>query len=296
MAGPRAIPKNATTDTGDVELMHVESRVARNPYTKDLVPEVKAFRAKLDAARTEERGLLVADAEANAAVQFADQDLDESVEFVGDNTDRKTLLGGRLFGDLRVSELKKPVLGGELEVVSAWPDILAKSEKAVLEDHVPLLTQRVAAAVAASAEKKDTSNKLADFRAVGTRVKLNEEHNAFRKSLYGKLGEIQHANSLPSGWAESFFLQESSESLTVTELNRKVASTEAELEALKKQRDALKAQEEKIAAARADAVRKEKKAKLEALAKARAELEAKESALRAELGEEEGAQPSFGGR
>jgi hypothetical protein len=35
-------------------------RVRRNPYTKALVAEMEAFRAKIDAARIEERGLIYA--------------------------------------------------------------------------------------------------------------------------------------------------------------------------------------------------------------------------------------------
>jgi hypothetical protein len=283
MAGIQTLPNYATVDTNEDRFLFTSSRVRRNPFTAALIPEVDAFRATIEAARAEERTLIEADAEASAAVQFADQDLDASVDFVASNTDRKSLLSTRLFGDLRPSELKKPLLSGQLQVMSGWPDVLTKSEKAVLVTHVPLLTQRLATAHQAATEKKASANKLADFRTVGTRAKLNEEHNAFRKALYGKLGEIQHENTLPSGWAESFFHQDSSDALTLGELDRKIASTEADLDALKKQRDALKAQEEKIAAVRAEALRKEKQAKLDALVKAKAEIEAKENALRAEL-------------
>lgn len=286
MASIKTIPSNATTETTEDHFLYMLVRLRRNPHTKALVAEAEAFRPKINAARTEERSLSEADMEAGAGVQFADQDLNVSVDFVGDNTDRKSLFGMRLFGDLRPSELKRPVLGGQLDVMSGWPEVLATSEKEILVSHAPVVKARVEAGHAAAAEKKGTSNQLSNFRTVGVRVKLNEEHNALRKSLFGKLGDIQHAKGLPSSWAESFFMQDSSEGLSVTELDRRIGSLEGELDALKKQRDALKSEEAKLAAAKAAASRKEKKARLDAITKARADLEAKESALRAELGED----------
>jgi len=287
MAGIQTLPATSTTATLEDHYRHLRSRIRRNKYTQALVAEVESFRSKIDAASAEERGLLDADAEANAAVIFADQDLDESVKLVADNVDRKSLLGARLFGDLRPSELKRPTLAGELEIVRTWPAVLAEADNKILEDHVPLVSARVNTGLAAQDEKKTSSSKLADFRAVGTRPKLCQELNALQKALYGKLGEIQHANKLPAGWAESFFLHDSAEDLTVAELDRKIGAVKANLEALEKQREAQKAHEAKLAENKAKAARREKMAKLEALQKTKAALEAKEKALLEDLAEEE---------
>jgi hypothetical protein len=289
MVGIKTIPLNATTATVDEHFRFTYVRVRRSPHTKALVAEVEAFRAHIENALTEERTLLDAEAEAAAAVHFADRDLDDSVTFVAANTDTKSLLGARLFGDLRPSELRRPLLGGQLLVMTEWPSVLANTDKDVLKGHVPVLSQRVETAIAASEEKKKASQKLADFRTVGTRAKLNEAFNAFRKSLYGKLGDIQHVNgNLGAGWAESFFLQDTSEDLTIADLDRKIAAAEANLVAWKKQRDGLLALEEQLAAAKATAARQERRVKLDALQKAKAELEAKEAALLAALAEDEG--------
>ena len=72
------------------------------------------------------------------------------------------------------------------------------------------------------------------------------------------------------------------------DLERKIGAAEAEVESLKKQRDALLSQEAQMAAVRAEAACKEKKAKLEALTKAKRELEAKAAALQAELDQDKG--------
>lgn len=284
MAGIIAVPLNATTATTDEHYKFTLVRIRRCPHTKSLIPDVESFRPRIDAALAEERSLIEADMEAAAGVQFTDRDLDDSATFVAANVDLKSLLGARLFGDMRPRDFRRPQLGGQLQTMAEWPSALIESEKEVLVSHVPLLTQRVAAGQASSEEKKSTTQKLADFRAVGTRVKLNEAFNAWRKSLYGKLGDIQHANpSLGPGWAESFFLHESSDEPTVADLDRKIAAAEVDVERWKKQRDELNARETAVAAVRAAAIRKEKQAKLDALLKAQADIEAQAAALAAEI-------------
>ena len=286
MAGIITIPPNATTTTVEEHYLFTLGHIRRCAHTTTLIAEVESFRPQITAAIAEERILREADMEASAGVHFVDRDLDDSATFVAANVDLKSLLGQRLFGDVRPRDLRRPLLGGQLEKMKEWPDALGSCEKELLVAHVPLLSQRVNAGQTASDEKKHTTQKLADFRAVGTRVKLNEAFNAWRKSLYGKLGDIQHANpELGSGWAESFFMHDAADDPTVLELDRKIAAAEVDIERLKKQRDEMKAHDEASAAARAAALKKEKQAKLDALLKAQAELKAKAEALAAEIGD-----------
>ncbi|MDI3286455.1 hypothetical protein [Polyangium sp. 15x6] len=285
MVGIKTLPDTATTPTGESHFRFMAARIRRNPYTQALVAEVDAFEPRIEAAIAEERNLLIAEASAAAAVQFADHDLDASVDFVSVNVDNRSLLGQRLFGHLRPSELKRPVLGGQLDVMKTWPEALAEADKAVLKDHAPVVAARAQAGEEAAKEKKIAAQNLIDFRTIGTRVKLNQDHNKLRKSLFGKLGEIQHEHKLGAGWAESFFLQDSAEELSPSQLDKKIGAATAELDALKKQREALAAQEAMIAAQRAQAAQQEKKAKLEALQKLKADLAAQEAALLSELSE-----------
>lgn len=169
--------------------------------------------------------------------------------------------------------------------MKTWPEALAEADKAVLKDHAPVVAARAQVGMQAADEKKSATQKLVDFRTIGTRVKLNQDHNKLRKSLYGKLGEIQHEHKLGAGWAESFFLQDSVEEPSLGQLDKKIGALEAELDVLKKQRETLAAQEARVAAQRAQAAQQEKKAKLEALQKLKAELAAEEAALLSELAE-----------
>ncbi|MDC0748712.1 hypothetical protein [Polyangium mundeleinium] len=283
MATIKTLPETATTSTSEEHFRHTVVHVRRSPHTQHLIAEVEAFHPRIDAAIAEEKNLLEAEAEAAAAVQFADRDLDDSVDFVGANVDRSSLLGARLFGDLRPSELKRPTLGGQLDIMRTWPEALAEADKAVLRDHAPVVAARAAAGVAAATEKKAATQKLVDFRTIGSRVKLNQDFNKLRKSLFGKLGEIQHAHKLGAGWAESFFLQDTADEPSLAQLDKKIGAVEGELDALKKQREALAAQEARIAAERTKAVQRQKKAKLETLQKLKADLAAQEAALLSEL-------------
>ncbi|MDI3281708.1 hypothetical protein [Polyangium sp. 15x6] len=283
MVGIKTLPETATTTAGEAHFRFMAARIRRNPYAQALVAEVDAFESRIEAAIAEEKNLLIAEASAAAAVEFADHDLDDSVDFVWANVEKGSLLAQRLFGDLRPSELKRPTLGGQLDIMKTWPEALAEADKPVLKDHAPVVAARALAGTQAADEKRTAAQKLVDFRTIGTRVKLNQDHNKLRKSLFGKLGEIQHEHKLGAGWAESFFLQESAEEPSLSLLDKKIGAATAELDALKKQREILTAQEAKIAAQRAQAVQQEKKAKLEALQKLKAELAAQEAALLSEL-------------
>jgi hypothetical protein len=284
MAGIITLPLNTTTATVEEHYLPTLVRIRRCAFTSSLVAECESFRPRIEAAKAEERSLLEADMEASAAMHFADRDLDDSSTFVAANVDLKSLLGKRLFGDMRPSHFRKPLLAGQLDAMKEWPSALTESDKDVLKQHIPVLEQRVAAGQAATDEKKETTRKLADFRSVGTRVKLNEAFNAWRKSLYGKLGDMQHANpALGPGWAESFFLHETADEPTVADLDRKIAAAEVDLDRWKKQRDELKADAEAAAQARVAAIRQEKQAKLDALLKAQADIQAKAEALADEI-------------
>ena len=284
MAGIQTISIKTSIETLYNEYFFTLGRLRRHKLTKALAPQLEAVRPKLDAAAAEELSLTESEYEAAAAVIFADNDLNDSVDFVAGNTGRGTPLFTRLFTDQRPSDLKKPLLGNQLEAMRSWPGTLAEVEgNAILKDHAPVMTARVAAGDAAATEKSSAAEKFADFRAVGTRAKLIAELNSVRKALHGKLGEIQHANHLRPGWAEFFFQQESSPAPGLGELDRRIAALEAQLMSLKKQRDEVAAQEEELARAKAAAEHREAQIQLDAIEKARAELAEKEAELRAKL-------------
>jgi hypothetical protein len=190
------------------------------------------------------------------------------------------------FGSLRPSDIKRPVLRGQVDNMRGWPGSLAASNNPTLRQHGATLEEPLAQADADMAADQTASQRFKDFRVLGTRARLIDRINAVRKSVYGRLGEIQHNNPLlGTGWAESFFRGGSgSERVTLSEIERRIASAEVELEALRAERDRLAAEEERVAQARAAAERAEKQASLDAARAAAAELAAKIADLEADLG------------
>jgi hypothetical protein len=294
MAGITTVSYRTSITTTYDHYFFTLARLQSHPLTQPLAAEFMAFRPFIDAAQAEELALLENRYRIEAAVQILDDALDGIVDSV-DSTlrlelryDRSSPIYLRFFGSLQPSELKRPMLGGQLETMRAWPSALEESSHPTLQQHGATLQAKLAEADAAEAEKQRVTQQLADFRVLGTRAKLIDRFNAVRKSLYGKLAEIQHGNAgLGSGWAESFFRGSgSAERLTIREVERRIASAEVELASLRTQRDELVAQEERAAQARAEAERAEKRARLDAARAAAAELAAQIADLETDLGDE----------
>jgi hypothetical protein len=267
------------------------AKLQTHPLTQTFTTEFAVLRPLLDAAQAEELTLLQSRYLAEAAVQILDDALDSIVDGV-DSTlrielrnDRSSPIYLRYFGSLQPSEIKRPVLGNQLETMRAWPSALVESSNPTLQQYGTTLQVKLVEADAAAAEKQRIAQQITDFRVLGTRAKLIDRFNAARKSLFGKLAELQHGNAaLGSGWAESFFRGSgSAERLTLRELERRVATAEVDLTSLRTQRDELAAQEERAAQARAAAELAEKQARLDAARAAAAELAAEIADLETDL-------------
>lgn len=292
MAGITTIPHRTSITTLYDQYFFTAAKLQTHPLTQPLVPEFAVLRPLLDGAQAEEQALLESRYLVEATVQIVDDALDGIVDGV-DSTlrielrnDRSSPIYLRYFGSLQPSEVKRPVLGGQIDTMRAWPPSLVESSNPTLQQYGAALLTKLAEADAAAAEKQRIAQQITDFRVLGTRAKLIDRFNAARKALYGKLAEIQHANAvLGSGWAESFFRGSgSAERLTLRELERRVATAEVDLAALRTQRDELAAQEERAAQARAAAELAEKRARLDAARAAAAELAAEIADLESEIG------------
>ncbi|HWN69092.1 MAG TPA: hypothetical protein VNM90_15745 [Haliangium sp.] len=267
------------------------SLLTRHPLTGTLAQGLEALRPDLDTTAAEEQRLIWNQYDADAAVKLIDRVLDGIADGV-DSTLRIDLKGDRnspvylrYFGARRPSDLKRPQLGIQLEIMRDWPPSLMESTNPMLQQYGTQLLGTVAQGDAAAAAKQRSAQELTDFRVTGMRARLIDRFNAVRKSLYGQLGEIQHANpSLGSGWAESFFRNGGGgERVTLAEIERRIASAELDLAALRKQRDELQAQEDREAQAQAEAEKAEKRARIEAARAAMAELAAEIEELEGDI-------------
>lgn len=276
------------------------SLLTRHPLTGTLTPELEGLRPEFDAGQVEEQRLIWNQYDADAAVKLIDRVLDgiadgvDSTLLIELKRDRNSPVYLRYFGARRASDLKRPQLGPQLEIMRAWPPSLMESANPILQQYGTQLLGTVAQADAAAAAKQRGSQELTDFRVTGMRARLIDRFNAVRKSLYGRLGEIQHANkSLGSGWAESFFRNGGgSERVTLAEIERRIASAEVDLTALRRQRDELQTQEEREAQAQAEAEKAEKLARIEAARAAMAELAAEIEELEGDIDLDPGPEPA----
>lgn len=290
MAGISAIDLATVVASMLDDYLMTHGRLRRHALTAALAAEFAAIRPEIEAAQAEEWTLVAARYEATAAAFFLDEELNAIVDGVSYTLlidfDRESPQYREFFHNQRPSELKKPILGTQLSVMTKWPEALEKYSNEALKKYGVRLATTLPAAQAAATEVETTETALSNFRTMGTRAKLIQKYNALRKATYGKLGEIQHAHKLETGWAESFFRSGSSgERVTLSVLDRRIAAVEATLASLTKQRQELAEREESVAKAKADAERAAKKARLEGLRKAKAELEAEAAKLETELGD-----------
>lgn len=275
------------------EFFFTRGRVRRHPLTKALAADFEAFAPKLQATLLEELGLIANRHEADAGVDFVDEDLDgltdaiAAVTLIDAKGNRDAAPYSIYFSSQRPSELRRPTLGAQLDSMRSWPSSLKLSPNELLVGHGAKLETKIAEADDCASFQQKAYAQLSDYRTVGARKNCIDEFNARRKALHGKLGELQHQHpELGKGWADSFFRQGSgSEKPTLRELDKRLAAAEAEVQYLKKQRDDLAAQEEAAARAKADAERAQRLAELAAAKKAAADYAARIAELESALGE-----------
>jgi hypothetical protein len=277
------------------EYFFTRGRLRRHPLAKSLAADFETFEVTLQTTLLTELGLIGDRYEGDAAVEFVDVDLDGLVDAVAAVTlieaknDRNAAPYSHYFGAQRPSDLRRPTLGAQLDTMRSWPSSLKLSSNNVLVGYGNKLDGKVTEADECETFQRTAQDKLSNFRAMGGRKSCIDELNARRKSLHGKLGELQHQHpELGNGWADSFFRQGSgTDKPTLRELDKRLAAAEEEVSSLKKQRDELAAQEEAMARSKADAERALRLAELESAKKAAAEVAARIAELENALGEKQ---------
>jgi hypothetical protein len=123
-----------------------------------------------------------------------------------DNRNRSLFL--RYFGAKDISDLKRPVLGAELEAMTSFIPSLTTSEHGALKELGVELDPLAAEASLAAKQKKLVEQEQKDFQTVGDKKKFIDKLNALRKQLYGELGKLAHEiTELPTNFADQFFLR-----------------------------------------------------------------------------------------
>ncbi|MFN8535861.1 MAG: hypothetical protein U0232_00080 [Thermomicrobiales bacterium] len=278
------------------------ARLKANPITSDLAQDFTSFHNAWIKVNAQEINLRVAVVTALAEVAVVDETLDPLVDALAaavllvTKNDRKAPLYQLYFGAKRPSELKRPVLGAELDTVRGFIPSLVGSSIASLVTMGNQIADVVNLADQALAKLALAEQMNRDFRAVGERKALIDQFNALRKVTYGKLSEMPHAlpdEHLPATFAEQFFRHDKSRSngsgkpLGIEDLEEMLKAKQAELKALEEEIGKAKEKEAAEAAAKQKAEIDADKAALEEAEKQAAEAAAKVQALKNKL-----AQPS----
>jgi hypothetical protein len=266
------------------------ARVEANPLTLPYAADFDTFFVDWHLCNGQEIKLRTAIVRKNALIVACDDELDEIVDAVNQavllevKSDRSTALYLRYFGIQTASQLKRPILSGQLEAMRGWVPSLTASTSAVLSALGARLVKAVADADAAVASRLVAEQENRDFRAIGARKALIDSFNGLRKALHGKLSELPHARPelhLPGSFAEQFFRHESAKKadpvMTVDELqvaisasNENTALLQGKLDkaladAAQAAKDKLEADQARAELAQADEIRKAAAAKLAAL-------------------------------
>lgn len=292
MPSPRTIDPDEPFDDIDDELAHTCLFLLACPLTTALAAPIAALRAELpgvralqaqhtDAVQAQEAKSLFIDDEGNTLVDEV-----KVAVLAWVKGSYQAPLYKQLFLDKSPTQLKKPVLGGQLDQMRTWPAILASNGSPDL-DALGVRTATFAVhGDAANASLASAQTKLDTFLS-GPRAAYVDKVNAARKLTYGKLAELAHsqpAGAFPSGFPERFFLYDTSGRAastsdverTIGRLQKKLARHQGVLTALNEKQAT--AQKSKHDAALAD-----KQGKLAAAQKKAADAASELAALEAEV-------------
>ncbi|HSN97517.1 MAG TPA: hypothetical protein VLS89_04430, partial [Candidatus Nanopelagicales bacterium] len=140
----------------------------------------------------------------------------------------------------RPSEIKRPVLRGQLAQMKAWVRTLEESGKPAIVAIGAEIKAATDQGDAAEKALEDAKRRAGEFRQLGDRRAFVDALNALRKATHGALAELPHAQpvlGLPNGFAESFFKpvraprRNEGEPKTAAEAADRVAALEEELAA-----------------------------------------------------------------
>lgn len=258
---PTLQPEDASLGTLRKHWMFLRVGVASEPLAAALVSELEAFGPRFDTVAAEAQRLGDAVLLARTKAVAADHGLNRLADQVssaihdGKKPDLDLPLHQLYFGRKRPSVMKRPILGTQLEVMRAWPGLLAQAMQPELLALAPAVAAGVEAAEVAA--KKLTSALAAEdvFKLAGARKELFAVYNALVARTFGALKGIGHNNTglrLSPDWAESFFLHEGhKETETVASVSAELARLERAVEATRRRLSDLEAEEREAEAAKA---------------------------------------------
>lgn len=239
---------NASLDALRDDLKWLERRLLRDERSRDLAARVQPLVAGWPEVRRQQLEHWDAQLDAQVDVTIADDDLDAAVDaFDRDLTaavkDDRASPRYRAYFKVPPSELKRAVLGAELETVRGWIPMLDAEPDATLRAHAERLTELVAAADDAAAARTAADGRNTAFRTTGAYAVYMKRAIETREQVWAEL-ELRRAHDvkgeLPRDWASRFFRARTS---AVSEAERAARAAEREQERLAREATAARKKE-----------------------------------------------------
>lgn len=296
MQGPRTL--TVDDSLGDIEayLENLLVFLLACSLTKALAPPVEHRLDELAALRPTLAKLQRAVASQEAAVLF----VDDRLNVLLDDTKKEALahagndytapLYKQLFGGQSPSELRRFLLGEQLETQRLWPAILAPIANPKLQDLGAQNAKTVAEADQILAALEQAKAALGAFEQ-GSLQAFVDACNTTLAAVFGKILEISRdpaSGPLPADFVDRFFVRDtSSRAPRLEELDRAIQRLGDRLAKLTAQRDEIKANQVKARKTKLKTEIAAKQARLAAAKQAAEQAAAEMAALEAALAKEE---------
>jgi hypothetical protein len=212
-------------DTIWSQLVYTEARLLKDPRAKDLAPVITKMLDRWETVSAGQRTCWHHEIVAQAGVDYEDEQLDETVDDVDHaiihiDRDRESLRYRRYFPHGK-AEIIRLGLETELDRVRTWPTQLGGESEKPLQKLGTRVATHLADGDAAVAERRDAVTATGTQR-VREIVKLVEDVNGARRSLFGLLLQRGEEAKLDPSWAQGFFRKSTA---TVKSAKAKVAGT-----------------------------------------------------------------------
>ena len=213
------------------DLVYLKHRLSRDPRAKDLGKLVVGLLTEWDGVHVKQLAHWDAQTLAQVDVVIADEALDTRVDAF--DNDLRRAVGGdredpryRLYISGGVYELKRPVLGDELETLREWEEHLTSEEDATLTAHREGLSKEIADADAAVKARTAADAKNAAFRATGDYARFVTSVTTTRDHVWATLDgrRAKDPANLPRDWATGFFRPKAPAPLTDAEREARAAA------------------------------------------------------------------------
>jgi hypothetical protein len=287
------IAQHASLLTIREEIVYTLSRLTADSLGKTWAPDFEKLRDDWKTVHEKELSLTDALTSGGAVVDGADDALDPMVDRLSDllldrtHRRRDDDLYRRYFGTQRPSDIKRPVLGRELELLNkTWVPSLFSSPDSELSAFGKALSVPVGVAVKAQIDWTEARRVLTDFRLLGDRKAFIDRVNQVRQTVYGQLAALPHDHPdlhLPKSFGDRFFRHRAVADHTEASLQAALAEHEQSAKEIKDQLDKLRAERLEEEQKKKDAERAGAEAKLADAQKQVADAQAQLDALKKKL-------------